>query len=599
MPQDSMVGSTLAGRGRRYISDAARAWERAPVEVSTALVLAAAWSWSVEAGGEMMRSWTELAIAGLLVMATAWTGTLLHALGAVTHRTRWVITLAGTLAAALYWLTVLDLRLGTEGWRAAMLLAAAVLWLAALPWLPRRSVDEMRAVSGRFLLRVIGGALYCAALFAGLALAVGAVNTLFELNLDGEIYAHVFGWVAFALGPWIVFGGVREYATPADSAVAPVVHRMAAFLVPPLVAIYFLILYAYMVRIGITGEVPKNLVSPMVFAAGVLVGLALLLFDPREKSTIADWLLRVAVPLFVPLSALGAWTILMRVGQYGWTEFRLLRLLLVLAFGVLAVAGTVQLLRRRRLSLHVVLLGLAGLLVFSAVGPWSVHAVSRRSQEARLATSLRAGGIEPGATPPAQAPEADRIIAAEVYDEILNTGQYLSSHHGAAVLPPVLRHAPPPRGVALRREEGDVHGALRGLGLRPAPRDVTEPEMRYGRMAHSGAVEAAGVRVRRVYAAPYRGETGSGDITAVQDGGTLRMRVDGANLTVRLDELAGLLRGRRDPRAGELSPEDARLVVRGEDGAEVGALMVLEVNIETAADGLRLHRLDGILLLPR
>jgi hypothetical protein len=592
------MGSTLTGRGRRYISDAARAWERAPVEVSTALLLAAAWSYSVEAGGDVMRDWLELAVAGVLVMAFAWTGTLLHALGAVTHRIRWIITLAGTGAVALYWLLVLDFRLATEGWRAVMLIAAAVLCVAALPWLARRSIDEMRAVSGRFLLRVIGGALYCAALFAGLALAVGAVNTLFELNLDSEIYAHVFGWIAFALGPWIVFGGVREYATPADSAVAPVVHRMAAFLVPPLVAIYFLILYAYMVRIGVTGEVPKNLVSPMVFAAGVLVGLALLLFDPRERSTIADWLLRVAVPLFVPLSALGAWTILMRVGQYGWTEFRLLRLLLVLAFGVMAVAGSVQLMRRRRLSLHVVLLGLAGLLLLSAVGPWSVHAVSRRSQEARLATSLRAAGIEPGETPPSQAPETDRVIDADAYDQILNTGQYLSSHHGAAALPPVLRDAPPPHDVTLRREEGDVHGALRGLGLRPAPREATEPEMRYGRMAHTGAVEVAGVRVRRVYAAPYRGETASGDITAVQDGSTLRMRVDGANLTVRLDELAALLRGGRDPRAGELSPEEARLLVRGEDGAEVGALMVLEVNIETTPEGLRLHRLDGVLLLP-
>ncbi|HSJ26148.1 MAG TPA: DUF4153 domain-containing protein [Longimicrobiales bacterium] len=595
------MGSTLTGRGRRYVTDAAQAWERAPVEVSTALLLAAAWSHAVQSGGAMMRDWMELAVAGLLVLAAAWTGTLLAAMGGVTQRTRWIITLTGAVLAALYWFLVLDLRLATEAWRAAMLVAAALLWVAAMPWLPRRSIEEMRAVTGRFVLRVLGAGLYCAALFAGLALAVGAVNTLFELNLDGKIFAHVFGWIALALGPWIVFGGVREYATPEDSAVAPVVHRMAAFLVPPLVAIYFLILYAYMVRMGVTGEVPKNLVSPMVFAAGVLVGLALLLFDPRDKGTLADWLLRVAVPLFLPLSVLGAWTIVMRVGQYGWTEFRLLRLLLVLAFGVLAVAGTVQLMRRRRLSLHVVLLGLAGLLLLSAVGPWSVHAVSRRSQEARLATSLRAAGIEPADMPAPEAPgpDGDRVIDAEVYDEILNTGHYLSSHHGAAALPPVLRHAPAPHGVAVRREEGDVHGALRGLGLRPAPRDTGEPEMRYGRMAHTGAVDVAGVRVRRVYAAPYRGESSSGDITAVQDGSTLRMRVDGTNLTARLDELAALLRGGRDPRAGELSPAEARLTVQAEDGSEAGALLVLEVNIETTAAGLRLHRLDGILLLPR
>jgi hypothetical protein len=585
--------SMLTGRARRYATDAARAWERAPVEVSTALVLAVAFSCAVEAGGEAMRSWLELAITGLLVITAAWTATLLHALGWLSTVQRWLLTAGGAVAAALYGSFVVDLQLVTEVWRAALLLAAAALWLVAAPWVPRRSIDEMREVTGRFLLRGLGAALYCAALYAGLALAVGAVNTLFELNLDGAIYAHVFGWIALALGPWILFGGLDEYVTPGESGVAPVVHRMAAFLVPPLVAVYFAILYAYAVRMALTGELPKNLVSPLVFAAGVLVGLAALLFDPRQRSTLAGALIRFAPPLFVPLSLLGMWTILVRVEQYGWTEFRLVRLILLVAFGGLAAGACWQLLRKQRFALHLIPLGLAVVLVLSAVGPWSVHAVARRGQEARLEMALHQAGVDPSVPTPAAGDE--RTIDAALYDNILNTGHYLARHHGPDRLPSALAHAPV-RAGGMPREAGDVHGAMQALGLRPGIRDMAEPEMRYGRLAHAGSLDLEGVRVRRLYVAPYRGETASGDATAVQDGSVLHIQVDGQRLTARLDDLVGALHSPRERGAGELAPADARLAVRDAAGRETGSLLVLEVNLETAADGIRLHRLDALLL---
>jgi 4-amino-4-deoxy-L-arabinose transferase-like glycosyltransferase len=171
---------------------------------------------------------------------------------------------------------------------------------------------------------------------------------------------------------------------------------MAAFLVPPLLVIYGAILYAYVIRIGITGEVPKNLVSPMVLAAGGLAALALLLFDPRPERGPADRALRWAPPLFLPLSVLGAAAILMRVDQYGWTEFRLLRLLLLLVMAGLAAAASLLLVRRRRFPLHVMLLVLAAALVLTASGPWGAVAVARRSQQARLDTALPDRGHRPG-----------------------------------------------------------------------------------------------------------------------------------------------------------------------------------------------------------
>src|SRR5690606_38254938 len=188
---------------------------------------------------------------------------------------RWAVTLAGAFVIAAYAFTALDLEYEAAAWRAALLIGAALAWLIALPAAAGPStgaVERMRRIDGRVLLRVIGAVLYGAALFAGLALALRAIDVLFELQLDGDIYAHVWGWTSFVLIPWIVLGGLRDYVRPIEqeNAVAGVAQRIAIYLVPPLLAIYYLILYAYVVRIMVTQEIPKNLVSPLVLVAGGL-----------------------------------------------------------------------------------------------------------------------------------------------------------------------------------------------------------------------------------------------------------------------------------------------------------------------------------------
>src|SRR5690606_39228449 len=214
-----------------------------------------------------------------------------------------------------------------ERWRAFLLVAAAVAWLVAVPAFAGEragAVQRMRRIDGRILLRLIGAQLYGIALFAGLALALRAIDVLFELRLRSEIYGHVWGWISFVLVPWVVLGGLRDYVRSLDqeSAVAGVAQRIALFLVPPLLAVYSVILSAYVVRIFITQEIPKNLVSPLVLAAGGIAALGLLLFDPRPAARGVNRWLRIAPALFLPLVPLGMWALVLRTNQYGLTEFR-------------------------------------------------------------------------------------------------------------------------------------------------------------------------------------------------------------------------------------------------------------------------------------
>lgn len=625
----------LTGRAWRYLSDSARAFERAPAEVTIALCVAASWSWAVELKGDAFPRFLEIAVTGLLMAACAWAGTLLHGLRVISLQARWSITLAGAVLAGLYGWRVVNVELGAEAWRAAMLAGAAVLGIAVLPVLARRApaatgnaataspdgtpparttrddgaaaVDRMRIVTGRLLLRVLGALLYCAALFAGLALALGAINTLFEMNLQNEIYGHVFGWIFLALAPWIVVGGLPEYVAPVSvrTEVASVVHRMTAFLVPPLLVLYYAILYAYTVRIAVSGEIPNNIVSPMVFAAGALALLGLLLFDPRPNGSAGARTLRLAPALFVPLSVLGAWSIAVRVNQYGWTEFRLLRLVLLVAFGALAVAAATQVARRRRLSLHVPLIVLGAVLALAAAGPWSIMDVSRRSQQARLAEGLADVGIDPAQPRPAAvalpglpagtAPvggmpaDSARPLPAEQFDRINDTARYLVQHFGAGALPPALAAT-----GAIRDNVFNMAGALGFRREHPA-----QPEQRFvfAQIGGEATLSVGGVSAHRVFAGPRRDGPATGNASLSPNGRELTVRAGGelfrADLTPLLDAAAAGTDRRR-----ELTAAEARLPAIDAEGTVRGALLVLELNVETTGQGaLVLHMLHAVLLV--
>ena len=586
--------SALTARARRYLADAAHAFDHAPVEVTLSVLLAVAFSYMISSDAEPFPEWLEFAVVIVLTGAAAFIATLLHGLGAWSARTRWTVTAAGAAAAALYGAFVLDLSLASEGWRAAALVSAGVLLVLGGPALAGRAAatERFRRVTGRLLVRTLAVLVYAAALYAGLALALGAVNTLFELDLDERIYAHAFGWVFFVLVTWVIVGGVPDYVRPAESPgpVAAAVHRMSAFLVTPLLAIYYIILYAYAVRIAITGELPKNLVSPLVIAAGLIAGVALVLFDRTDHDRASFRSLRITAPLFVPLSLLGLWALNMRLGQYGWTEFRGLRTVLLGTLGALAVAASVAVVRRHGLRLHLLPLTLAAVSVLSVIGPWSVIAGSRRSQQARLAAAMADAGIDGNATA-----LTDTIIANEPFREISETTRYLLSHFGPDALPPLF---------AQHADDGPYRVEVaHAAGLRAARPELNGPRRGYAQLetgALLGDLEGGTlhyVRINRQRATtPADTDTtavGTAAADTAQHALVVPVRVGGLNLLADLEPVSRALVGME---GRSLPPDAARVPLRDETGRIRGELFVIEVGMG-GTRSLELHMLSGVVRL--
>lgn len=590
---------TLRERATSYLRDAAAGVRRAPAEVAVTLAIAFAFSVAVESGGETMRSWMETAVAGLLILAVAWTGTLMHETGAWSARRRWIFTVGGAVIVAIYATAVADFTYEAEAWRALLLVAAAVLWTIGMPALTQRggdAVERMRRIDGRVVLRIIGALLYCLALFGGLALALAAVDSLFELSLEGEIYAHVFGWIFFVLAPWIVLGGLPEYTRPAvaPSAVGGVAQRIALFLVPPLLGIYYLILYAYVVRILVTSELPKNLVSPMVLAAGALVLAALLLFDPRADRRPLSRALRVAPPLFLPLAALGVYALFVRLDQYGLTEFRVIRLVVLVVAGALALAATIAVIRRMRLPLHWAPLGVAAIALLMAVGPWSATALSKRSQESRLARALEAVDIDPAdetfrvdSTARAQ----PRVVPAESFEQIRSSARYLATHFGAKALPPALWHL-------ARGEDSRWIDYASALGLQPdAPVDQNGVT-RGGFLAHGAPVPiTGGTAYRLTLHVPGPGqEAAPGATLLLADSTRVIIRLPDRVLFADLRPLLGVSSPGRN-RGTEIPAARAALPLVDADGVRHGDLLVTHAWMHQDSTGFRLNTVEATALV--
>ncbi len=568
---------SLKSATRAYLQDAVTAFNRAPAEIGLFIFTAAMLSYALETP-VLMPAWAQLAVGAFVVFAFAWTGTLLHALDAITLKQRWVLTIVGLVCAVLYLTLVPGFEFEAEGWRAWMIIAATVLLMIAAPaWVkPSDPSLRMRRVNARILLRTIGVGLYGLALFAGLSLALVAIEKLFELNLDGEIYGHVFGWIMLVLVPWVIVGGLDDFIRPLDevSSIERVGYRMTAFLVPPLIMLYYLILFLYAVRIVITSELPKNLVSPMVIAAGLLTALAAIVFDPQpaERNT-GPRVLRAAPLLFVPLVPLGLWALFVRIDDYGWTEFRLLRVMVLVLLLVLAVLATVQLVRRRAFSIRVIPLVLGLAFGLAAVGPWSVLSIARRDQQSRLLAALEAAQIDPAQ--PAAASGDGRVVARELYDRINNIGFYLQQHFGPDALP-----------VAGVPGSERYYSLADHLGLRAAASD-TLPSVVFGSLPPDQPVRLeGGPTVYRVTIERPRAHPRDSALTISL----------GAGLRANLDTLLAEAQPGGPRRPGQRLPVRA-LPAFDANGAQRGDLVILEAGIRQDRDSIRIDRLDAVLIV--
>ncbi len=218
-------------------------------------------------------------------------------------------------------------------------------------------------------------------LFLGLAATFASIDFLFGVDIPEEIY------------PSLWFAVVGGFATFYFLSKLPLLNAepdtkfnenklwkfFGVYILFPLLALYFLVLYAYTGKVLLTWEWPSGQISYMIAAFSLVGTLTYWILTPQIEGTEKAW--KKYTPIFWGLLSIQvvvlAIAVGLRINQYGITPKRYLVVLFGIYLFVLCGYFIFSRIRDRR----IIPVLFSGLILITSVGPWGVFGVSKMSQK--------------------------------------------------------------------------------------------------------------------------------------------------------------------------------------------------------------------------
>ena len=369
----------------------------------------------------------------------------------------WGTFLGGAALLVLYrhWLR---LETGDAAWLRYFQLTLAVdLAVAIAPFLGRGETNGFWQFNRRLFQRFFLSGIYAAVFFGGLALAILAVDHLFDVKVNSSLYPRLWFFTVFVFLPWHFLAGVpRDLAALEDDREHPKALRIfSQSLLVPLVALYLAILSVYTAKILLTRQWPQGWVGWLVSFASVFGVLTILLLQPGRGDPERRWVDRFARGFYagiLPLLGLLFAALGKRVGQYGVTERRYWLFLL----GAWLVGIALFMLFRRGASIKAIPATLALLALATSFGPWGAYRVSLRSQSRRLEALLTRHGLLAGG----HLQPSTGVVPRESVKEISAVADYLVSYHGPGPLDRLMQEPAPPGQAKLWKDGQGIRDAF-------------------------------------------------------------------------------------------------------------------------------------------
>jgi hypothetical protein len=269
---------------------AARSAVRFPLALGSALYAAVVAqihvdSWSPDSG------FWRLVLPGILGIS------LFIAIRTTAERAHWPEAQLNAVRAATVGFLI-ALYLLSRGWsddllgvRTLHLLFMSHLLVAVLPFLRtglhRASWQYNRILFQKFLI----ASLFTLVLFAGISIALVAIDNLFGADVDSEAYERLFYFLAFVFHPWFFLGNIPgDIAGLEDLDDYPAGLKIfGQYILIPVVTLYLAILTAYLVRVLVTHTWPSGWIGWLVSSVAAAGTLALLLVHPARERADSRW----------------------------------------------------------------------------------------------------------------------------------------------------------------------------------------------------------------------------------------------------------------------------------------------------------------------
>lgn len=360
---------------------------RFPLQVLMALVATGVWCYLAGHGVEMelnqqlikLLLLCNLGLTLLLALDTYAEG---HSLSLTS---KWLMRVLGLVFLAALYFLIDPFKYLIDVFRVALFAFAFHLLVAFAPFIKRGNLNGFWQYNKTLFLRFLISAFYAAVLFAGLAVALFAINGLFSVAIRSDVYLRLFIVLSAGFTTIFFLGGVpvnfqsldEEHSYPKGLKI------FTQYVLIPLMTIYLAILLVYEVKIAINWELPKGLVSTLILGYAVFGMLSLLLIYPIKEKDGNGWIRlfsRFFYLMMIPLIVLLILAVIKRVGNYGITESRYI--LIILTTWLTGITG--YFLWSKKQNIKVIPVSLFVLAILSIYGPQSAFSISRVSQTARL-----------------------------------------------------------------------------------------------------------------------------------------------------------------------------------------------------------------------
>lgn len=507
----------------------------------------------------------------------------------------WLVGIAALAGVYLAW----------PGWsddlrfaRYAQLTVAFHLSAAFLPFVGRDRPNAFWQYNRTLFVRALAAGASSATLWAGLALALAAVHTLFSVDVPEQGYFRLWAVMAFVVTTWFFLGGVpRDLEALEEQRDYPAALRVfAQYTLVPLVAVYLVILTLYLGKVVVTWDWPSGWIGWLVSGVATAGVLALLLVHPIAGQPDQKWVRTFARDFWVAMlpAVVMLWLALyQRIHQYGVTEPRYF--LLALSVWLFAVAAYYALTRSGRIRAIPASLCVVALLTFA--GPWSAYAVSARSQFGRLRGLLERDGVLVGGR--LQRPA--NPVPTDDLGEISAAVRYVVRTHGVSRLAPLVGDSLVRR-VGGGRSETQVRIVVQALGVEYVRSWGGEGRDSYFSFASSvrGALPAAGYDVLLHVRAPDDTTAGADELIAVLVPASRTVRLARGRETLLVLPLDSMLARVRRLRATATSGKDLPATVmsiQAENAGVAAVLYVESVNGRFERTGMKIVGVRGVVLI--
>lgn len=228
--------------------------------------------------------------------------------------------------------------------------------------------------------------LYTLVLYLGIIAIIFTIDQLFALNINSEIYFDTFIIAVGIFGLTYFLGRVPKLSDDLKDYNYPTVLRVLfVSIIMPLVSVYTVVLYAYLIRIIFTLTWPKGIVSHLVTWYGFISIFLLIIIEPLIPTSSWTTKFRKYLPLaiLVPFIMLII-SIMIRINAYGITISRYL----VVAAWVWLLSSALFLIVKKKGSTQYLIISFIIIFTIAMFSPVNGFKISIHSQVNRLENIL-------------------------------------------------------------------------------------------------------------------------------------------------------------------------------------------------------------------